>query len=166
MGLDMYLYAIPKIDGMGLTDILSAEVRLGKLEKEEPALYQKIMGHMKHFEEFDYTWDSLRTEVAYWRKANQIHNWFVENVQNGEDDCDTYEVKQSHLVLLSSYCRMILSCLAHPAEVLPTKPGFFFGSTEYDSFYFHEILETYKKIENLIETISFDENYLVYQSSW
>jgi len=26
-------------------------------------------------------------EVGYWRKANQIHNWFVENVQNGIDEC-------------------------------------------------------------------------------
>jgi hypothetical protein len=23
---------------------------------------------------------------AYWRKSNQIHNWFVKNVQNNEDD--------------------------------------------------------------------------------
>ena len=29
----------------------------------------------------------LLTEAAYWRKANQIHNWFVENIQDGEDDC-------------------------------------------------------------------------------
>ena len=23
-------------------------------------------------------------EAAYWRKANAIHNWFVQNVQNGK----------------------------------------------------------------------------------
>ena len=29
-------------------------------------------------------------EAGYWRKANQIHNWFVQNVQNGNDDCGSY----------------------------------------------------------------------------
>ena len=28
----------------------------------------------------------------YWRKANQIHGWFVKNVQNNNDDCGLYEV--------------------------------------------------------------------------
>ena len=28
--------------------------------------------------------------VGYWRKANHIHKWFVDNVQNGEDDCKEY----------------------------------------------------------------------------
>lgn len=30
--------------------------------------------------------------AAQWRKANQIHKWFVDNVQDGNDDCGTYEV--------------------------------------------------------------------------
>jgi hypothetical protein len=25
---------------------------------------------------------NIEEEVGYWRKANQIHRWFVENVQN------------------------------------------------------------------------------------
>ena len=33
-----------------------------------------------------------REEVGYWRKANAIHRWFVDNVQEGEDDCGEYEV--------------------------------------------------------------------------
>ena len=35
---------------------------------------------------------SVEIEVGRWRKANQIHNWFVQNVQYGEDDCRKYEV--------------------------------------------------------------------------
>jgi hypothetical protein len=26
-------------------------------------------------------------EAGYWRKANAIHRWFVDNVQDGNDDC-------------------------------------------------------------------------------
>ena len=32
---------------------------------------------------------------GYWRKANQIHKWFVDNVQGGIDDCRPYPVSQS-----------------------------------------------------------------------
>jgi len=31
-------------------------------------------------------------EAMYWRKANAIHRWFVENVQGGQDDCKPYYV--------------------------------------------------------------------------
>lgn len=30
---------------------------------------------------------SVSFEVMYWRKANAIHKWFVDNVQDGVDDC-------------------------------------------------------------------------------
>lgn len=36
-------------------------------------------------------------DIAYWRKANAIHNWFVSNVQNGEDDCKEYFVSRKQL---------------------------------------------------------------------
>ncbi len=32
---------------------------------------------------------TIREEVLYWRKANAIHQWFVENVQGGEDHFGT-----------------------------------------------------------------------------
>ena len=41
---------------------------------------------------------SYITEVlGYWRKANAIHNWFVKNVQNGDDDCREYVVSEVEL---------------------------------------------------------------------
>jgi hypothetical protein len=36
-------------------------------------------------------------DAGYWRKANAIHRWFVENVQEGEDDCKEYYVDQEKL---------------------------------------------------------------------
>jgi len=39
-------------------------------------------------------------EVGYWRKANAIHKWFVDNVQNGEDDCQRYDVTPAQLTEL------------------------------------------------------------------
>lgn len=39
----------------------------------------------------------IECEAGYWRKANAIHQWFVENVQNGEDDCKEYYVEREQL---------------------------------------------------------------------
>lgn len=36
-------------------------------------------------------------EAGYWRKANAIHRWFVENVQEGRDDCKEYYVSHEKL---------------------------------------------------------------------
>jgi len=36
---------------------------------------------------YDFMMDRACEQVGYWRKANQIHQWFVEHVQDGEDDC-------------------------------------------------------------------------------
>lgn len=45
--------------------------------------------------------------VGYWRKANQVHKWFVENVQNNVDDCGEYSVSFEQLNELLSLCLQI-----------------------------------------------------------
>ena len=45
--------------------------------------------------------------MAYWRKANQIHQWFVENVQNGKDDCDEHRVSRQRLQDLVDICKKV-----------------------------------------------------------
>ena len=57
-----------------------------------------------HFE-----WFSIFTEVGYWRKANHIHSWFVENVQGGNDDCSYYTVKEDNFVDLKKTCEKVVS---------------------------------------------------------
>lgn len=48
-------------------------------------------------------------EVGYWRKANQIHGWFVENVQGGVDDCGYYKVSKQDVEDLLSLCNQVLN---------------------------------------------------------
>jgi hypothetical protein len=48
-------------------------------------------------------------EVAYWRKANAIHRWCVENVQHDNDDCRTYPVTRDQLSQLRDDCRTVLA---------------------------------------------------------
>ena len=51
----------------------------------------------------------IEEEIGYWRKANQIHNWFVNNVQNGNDNCGTYYVGVEQLEELSENCKAVLA---------------------------------------------------------
>jgi hypothetical protein len=46
--------------------------------------------------------------VGYWRKANAIHKWFVENVQEGEDDCREYYVGAEQLKSLLETINTVL----------------------------------------------------------
>lgn len=140
MGLDMFLFSMPKTRDMAFQDALNLE--FGKTVSES----------------------SMR-EVAYWRKANSIHNWFVKNVQE-EDDCGYYEVTKGELRELLFLCDKVLKNkdLAHVC--LPTLSGFFFGSTEYDDNYFADIEETRKTLKIILEEFDESKNYLVYHSSW
>ncbi len=48
-------------------------------------------------------------EVAYWRKANQIHRWFVDHCQDGVDDCRNAYVSEKQLQELVDLCKQVLN---------------------------------------------------------
>jgi hypothetical protein len=110
-------------------------------------------------------------EVGYWRKANQIHQWFVENVQGGNDDCGNYYVEYEQLKELLSICLRIKEDPSLAPELLPSTPGFFFGSTDYNEWYMRQIDYTITMLEPLlveldtaVENREFPDIY--YSSSW
>ena len=47
-------------------------------------------------------------EVMYWRKANHIHKWFVDNVQGGEDKCNRFEIGWDNLKALADVCNKVI----------------------------------------------------------
>ncbi len=51
---------------------------------------------------------AIEEEVMYWRKANHIHAWLVDNVQDGEDDCKDYYVDWNQLKELLRICKKVL----------------------------------------------------------
>ncbi len=106
----------------------------------------------------------VEAEVGYWRKANAIHRWFVDNVQGGTDDCGTYYVSRDHLVQLKSLCKSVLNDPDNANSVLPTASGFFFGSTDYGSFYFEDLEYTIGLVDRCLELP--EEWSFSYYSSW
>tara|TARA_R100000700_G_scaffold33573_1_gene41340 strand:- start:459 stop:929 length:471 start_codon:yes stop_codon:yes gene_type:complete len=113
----------------------------------------------------------IEQEVAYWRKANMIHNWFVENVQDGVDNCAQYYVDYNQLKELLYICAGLQEVYKEykdkekfkevAEKLLPTTEGFFFGNYEYAEEYMTDIESTIEQLKD----ISKDEEYY-YHSSW
>lgn len=103
-------------------------------------------------------------EAMYWRKANAIHKWFVDNCQEGDDDCGNYYVGRAQLEELR---QLILKALAEKdATLLPPTSGFFFGSNEVDKYYWDELESTAKGIEEILEQFPIEHWEFEYHSSW
>ena len=115
-------------------------------------------------------------EVGYWRKSNQIHKWFVDNVQEGIDDCKDYFVSPQKFKQLLADINAVLSARGTSEELktinefLPTADGFFFGDTDVDQWYWDDLERTKKIVEAVIQEQSQSdpnmwESYY-YHSSW
>lgn len=110
----------------------------------------------------------VECEAVYWRKANAIHNWFVENVQDGEDDCQSYYVGPHKLKDLRDTIRVVLENPNKAEELLPTQSGCFFGDTSYDEEYFRQLLWTENQLTAILEMPEKEREVwdFYYQSSW
>jgi len=150
MGLDMYLYAEKFVSNMEYRqeqDKFNAIV--SALEAQE-----FTMGHV-----------IAEVEIAYWRKANAIHGWFINNLANGVDECQPIRVDKEQLEELQDICSQIIKDPALAEDLLPTQGGFFFGGTEYDEWYMDSVKETHDKLSVLLATIP--EGWAFkYQASW
>jgi len=111
--------------------------------------------------------DNVIKEVAYWRKANHIHKWFVDNIQDGVDDCQEHRpIAREDLITLRDACDKVIEDNRLASKLLPTMPGFFFGGIDYDDWYYESIKGTSELCEKLIEETDFDRYELRYESSW
>jgi hypothetical protein len=152
MGLDMYLY---KKNYMRTGDIYKPEYHNEVIVKTGGEVDTKIKPERIKY---------IVEEVGYWRKANQIHKWFVDNVQNGIDECQSSYVSRESLEELLELCKQVRDDNSKAEELLPSASGFFFGGTEYDEWYFNDINHTIEIIEECLADEGADD--FEYSSSW
>lgn len=138
---------------------MGLDMYLRKYEKDEVVL------NCDTSDENCYKCNGCKEEAIYWRKANQIHNWFVKNIQNGVDDCGYYEVSIEKLKELKELCGKVLEDNSLAEKLLPSTIGFFFGSTEYDEYYFEDLERTVLELDILLNSDKGNSKYL-YNSSW
>ena len=157
MGLDMFLIASKCISG----DCFRSEQDRGK--------WQAILAAFA-LSEADIAEDApfvtFEARVGYWRKANAIHKWFVDNVQDGVDECQRTFVSPEDLVELKTLCEQVVAAPESGPTRLPTADGFFFGSTDYDESYIEDLKRTIAILDRLLNSPGLAGFDLVYQSSW
>lgn len=108
---------------------------------------------------------NVSVSFGYWRKANAIHNWFVQNVQGGKDDCQESWVSPEDIQKLLDVVNKVLADTTLAPELLPTADGFFFGGTEYSEWYWRDIEYTKKLLEKALDPAMKDWHFY-YQASW
>ena len=165
MGLDMYLHAKKYVEKVNWQALQAND----ELDYNSPeAVFPKFNEIIEVAEMKDVATDiygvSVEVTCAYWRKSNQIHKWFVDNVQGGNDDCGNYSVSKDKLKELRETCRQAL--FAKDPSLLPPQAGFFFGSYDIDEWYWEDIKRTIKKLDRLFELPDFDQLSFYYTSSW
>lgn len=117
-------------------------------------------------EDEDYGAQEVTFRVAYWRKANAIHDWFVKNCQDGRDECQEAWVSREQMQELIDICKQIIADPKKADDLLPTASGFFFGSTEYDDWYMGQLQYTADRMEKILKDPAFAKADFYYQSSW
>ena len=224
MGLDMYLKRMPRFRGCTAKQIVTVNNYFDRkeikaissryanctLEQWSGTSYKDVpkaaINFYKPFfvtrysywdTDHEYGYKSIIEDVGYWRKANAIHKWFVDNIQDGEDDCGYYEVAPEYLEELLNICKLIKQkCVLKKGKIangyrfengkevpimedgeyienpevateyLPTQSGFFFGGTEYDQWYMEDIESTIEILTKVLKETDFDNQMVVYTSSW
>ena len=93
---------------MGLDQYLTANIYIGRYAKE-PEKRWELQELIKDFFEIPgLKATSLELDIAYWRKSNQVHKWFVDNCQDGNDDCGNYSVETEQIQELIDLCKLVL----------------------------------------------------------
>lgn len=171
MGLDMYLYKkhyVKNWDHNPPEDKIQLTVKKGG--KKHPHINPRKVTY-------------IQEEVAQWRKANHIHQWFVDHVQKGVDECQESYVDSTKLEELLKACiavrdssklipdedgrnrdGKVLEDITLAESLLPCQGGFFFGGTQYDEWYMRSIKDTIKILEEELAKAQPVEYY--YRSSW
>lgn len=109
---------------------------------------------------------TIEENFLYWRKFNALHNYFVNNCQNGIDDCGTYEVHENVLINLINILEQINTNHALAEELLPCTTGFFFGGTDYDDYYYDQVKYTLDELKKELARPDFEDIIYEYSSSW
>ncbi len=164
MGLDMYLYARKYVSGTNygrdaegnytstpneeFNTILNAiDISRDEVRDDNPSLY-------------------LELGVGYWRKANAIHQWFVNECGDGEDNCRPYFVSRENLIELRDLCQQVIDNPDDAEELLPPQAGFFFGDTGIDEWYFGSLKDTIATLDKVLNNEKFADWDYQYVASW
>ena len=150
MGLDMYL------DGVFSKKAYYQEDRTVPMEDPIESDSLKLALASIDFPnnvplDFSYRHFEVKLPLATWRKSNQIHNYIVKKIGKGIDDQKPIYLTDEHLEQILDVIREVGNDPVKAQKLLPPVKGFFFGSTEIDSYYWHDLLYTKETLKKILE---------------
>ena len=108
-----------------------------------------------------------RSEIGYFRKVNFLVKFFEKKGFDVSNQTPLVIKKKDAEELLSK-CEEVLKDRSKGPELLPTMSGFFFGSTDYDDYYYDDVEEVrdYVKDKLLPEFDTLEEEENIYFETW
>jgi hypothetical protein len=164
MGLDMYLEVRKYVS---TSDWVQENGDYVKKENPEGISLLEVAGLATLVSEDSYG-ATVSATAIYWRKVNAIHKWFVDTCAKGVDECQPIYVSRERLLALRDQVEMVVRSKndAVAKEYLPTESGFFFGSTEYDEYYWSDLDYTLKELNRVLTDTEGESVDFIYQASW
>ena len=160
MGLDQYLYANKYVSRKDF----NRHTEDGYATNQT---FNDIVSLLDAESIVDNEWSGMQVmlPVGYWRKANAIHSWIVDNCADGIDECQRIFVSQDKAIELVSLCKRVLEDNSLALALLPPQSGFFFGSLDIDEYYIWDLQHTIEVFEKLLADPELAES-IIYQASW
>jgi hypothetical protein len=161
MGLDMYLYADKYVSRKSDTRIAGTDY-----DYYDNEAFATIVSTLEAQDLVDNEWTGLTVSlpIGYWRKANAIHNWIVQNCADGVDECQRIYISQDKAKELVDTCKKVIKTPSLAGELLPPTAGFFFGSLDIDEWYVNDLKRTIEIFEKAFNAS--DIYGVTYQASW
>lgn len=111
---------------------------------------------------------SRRSEryIGYFRKVNFLVKYF-ENKGFDVENQTPLDISKEEIEELIDRCEKVLQNNDLAKELLPTMSGFFFGSTDYDEYYFDSVKEVLEYCKTLLPMFDeLDEGEHICFSTW
>ena len=118
------------------------------LEKFEECFYEILKHYHGH-------------HVGYFRKVNCVYRYFEDKLTD-----ETAWVTKDECEDIVKRCSAVLENPDLASELMPTRNGFFFGSTEYDKYYFSDLRDVRKQFKSFIKYFKTDDDLMFICMSW
>lgn len=103
-------------------------------------------------------------EVCYWKKVNQIREWFINHIEEFDrnESCKEFILSEALLKDLVQDCKEVLIHREKAKILLPVLEN----DTEYDEGYYCDLIATIIDVETILKETDFEAEEIFYYEWW
>ena len=151
---------------------------------EYEEIYHDIFNNqMKKYTKWDFSYENMKNKVcplddvkkffsdflkryyaeddAYFRKVNFVYHYFSPKLED-----EACFVTREDLEDLIDRCDRVLENHSLAEDLLPTQDGFFFGSTDYNQWYFEDVKDCKRQMKKLLRGFNEETDVIYVIMSW